>query len=399
MLPDLQLVTEPNDFWKALSRCLIGSGYKVSRSDPSAPFLSDAPPPAVYIIDLSCFSGYPQDHWDTFVFACKEQKAGCLAYSSEGPCDHTAISLLKPWADILFNPLDPSEVFSRIEALLANRRLNLQLEMAETRTKALQEELREALHSAAQIKRRLIPASWVRYKSLNYAWHFMPSKQVGGDLFNVAQLDEQTIMTYLVDVSGHGISSAMVSVAVHQGLSPHTGQIPKRQTAHPPYYEITAPAIIMKALEKEYPFERFDEFFTIVYLLLNAQNGRVRYCCAGHPPPILIRKNGQVERLSTGGTIIGLGDLFGFEEAEIQLNDGDRLYLYTDGITEHGASQGQGYGEQSLIENLSTPQPKGLEGVLDHTVGALLNFRAGLLPQDDVTLIGIEYSEPAEGAD
>jgi sigma-B regulation protein RsbU (phosphoserine phosphatase) len=397
MLPDVQLITEPNDYWEALHGCLTDSGYCVTRTETLASLLSETSPPAIYIVDLAYFKKNLEQQWDDFVKTCRQQSAACLAYSSDGPSDQMALRLLKPAAEILLDPKNPAEVRSRMETLLTIRHLALQLEIAENHTRAQQNELEEALLSAAQIQRRLIPAQRPAYKGLKYAWHFMPSKKVGGDLFNVARLDERTVMTYLVDVSGHGISSAMVSVAIHQSLSPHTGQAPKRQIERSPYYEISSPAAIMKILEDEYPFERFEEFFTITYLLLDAQQGTIRYCSAGHPPPILIRKKGQAERLTRGGTIIGLGGPVAFEEGEIRMCDGDRLYLYTDGITEHGLSTGEAFGEQRLVNCLKQPHPDGLEGILDRVVENLLGFERNKPPQDDVTLIGIEFSENAGG--
>lgn len=265
------------------------------------------------------------------------------------------------------------------------------------RLAAREQELSDALESAAHIQRSLIPRSFPVYHNLHYAWQFVPFKKVGGDLFNIAPLDEQTIMTYLLDVSGHGIASAMVSVAVHQSLSPTTGRLLKQPLGHRPFYRITSPQEVLAALDAEYPFERFEEFFSLTYLLINPHSGQVRYGNAGHPPPLLLRCNGDVERLDCGGPLVGLGHRGDGEEGEARLQEGDRLFLYTDGLTEQTDRQGDAYGEARLVATLYAQAGK----PLDRACAALLSdlrAHAGAAPaQDDQTLLGIEFTcrEPA----
>ncbi len=388
----VHLITEPNDTLETLRRYLAGSEYRVTFAAPDALLPQHNPPPAVYIVDLASFDKHPESLWETFVSHCQAQAAACLAYHSTDGTDRSRLDRLKPAAEWLFDPWNPAEITARINTLQTIRRLTRQYAEVQQRARHQQEELQEALQSAAEIQRRLIPEQYPDYQKLSYAWRFMPSRKVGGDLFNVAHLDEKTIMTYLVDVSGHGISSAMVSVAIQQSLSPHTGHIPKRQVDTPPYYTIHTPAAVMADLEREYPFERFEEFFTLIYLLIDEASGAVRYCSAGHPAPILVRSSGKIERLECGGTIIGLGNLVAFEEGEIQMRAGDRLFLYTDGVTEHGLSNGEAFGPERLEECLQSPHPDGLEGTMEHTVKCLHAFGDNREPLDDITLIGIRFS-------
>lgn len=392
MRPGVHLISEPHETCETLCLSLTESGHPIALSAPDAPFWQLDPPPAIYIVDLACFDLRPASDWAAFSTSCREQGAACLAFHSTGPADRSRLEALKPAAEWLFDPGNPEEVIARIDTLLTIQKLKREHKEICVCAQNQQEELLEALQSAAEIQRRLIPEEYPQYQHLSYAWRFMPSRKVGGDLFNVARLDEKTVMTYLVDVSGHGISSAMVSVAIQQSLSPHTGHIPKRQTSTPPHYSINTPVDVMADLERDYPFERFEEFFTLFYLLIDEANGTLRYCSAGHPAPILIRNNGQVERLTAGGTIIGLGNLVDFEEGEIRLKTGDSLFLYTDGVTEHGLSTGEAFGEQRLIDCLRTHPANGLEGTLEHTIQSVRQFGDSHEPQDDITLIGIRYS-------
>ena len=392
MRPGVQLISEPNETCETLCLSLTKSGHPVALSAPDTPFWQQGPPPAIYIVDLACFEMRPENDWSDFVTNCREQGSACLVFHSTGQTNQSCLDALKPAAEWLFDPCNFEEVAARIDTLLTIQQLKREHNEIHVCAQSQQKELLDAFQSAAEIQQRLIPEGYPQYQQLSYAWRFMPSRKVGGDLFNVARLDENTVMTYLVDVSGHGISSAMVSVAIQQTLSPRTGHIPKRQTSTPPHYTITSPADVMAGLEREFPFERFEEFFTLVYLLIDEANGKVRYCSAGHPAPVLIRSNGQIQRLTAGGTIIGLGNLVDFEEGEIRMAAGDRLFLYTDGVTEHGLSTGEAFGEQRLIDCLRAHPSTGLEGTLEHTIQSVRQFGDSHEPQDDITLIGIRYS-------
>ena len=277
------------------------------------------------------------------------------------------------------------------------RRLQDELQAVRQQLALREQELSDALQSAANIQRSLIPRRPPCFHNLHFAWCFAPSKKVGGDLFNVTPLDEGTVMTYLIDVSGHGLASAMVSVAVHQTLSPTTGNLLKRPLGYRPYYRITSPCEVLAQLDAEYPFERFEEFFTITYLLINPHTGLVRYANAGHPPPLLLRHDGVLERLDEGGPIIGLGRRGDDEKGEVQLHEGDRLFLYTDGLIDQTNERGATYGEGRFVENLYAQRESPLERACQKALAAQRAFAGPILPQDDVTLIGIEYSrqEPA----
>ena len=277
------------------------------------------------------------------------------------------------------------------------RQLQQQLLEVQAQLEERERELGEALQSAAHIQRSLIPSTPPSYYKLHFSWQFVPCKKVGGDLFYVAALDEQTIMTYLLDVSGHGLASAMVSVAVHQSLSPTTGRLLKRPLGHRPFYRIIPPKEVLAALDREYPFERFEEFFTMSYLLFNPQTGQARYANAGHPPPLLLRSDGSLERLDRGGPIIGVGRGDDFMDGECQLKEGDRLYLYTDGLIEQMDQSGQGYGEARLVAALYDCRGESIDQACQGALESQRQHAGGVPPADDVTLIGIEFSarEPA----
>ena len=126
-------------------------------------------------------------------------------------------------------------------------------------------------------------------------------------------------------------------------------------------------------------------------MLINPHTDHLRYSNGGHPPPLLLRNNGSVERLSDGGTVIGIGKLVDFEEGQNRLYPGDRLFMYTDGITEHLGTSGEVYGEQHFLEQLLDQKGKPLHETTREALIAMREFGGSTLPIDDVTLIGMEF--------
>ena len=150
-----------------------------------------------------------------------------------------------------------------------------------------QKALDEDLKAAAGIQRSLLPQGSPDADILDVAWRFMPCERIGGDIFNMVQLDETHWGIYMLDVSGHGVPSALVAVSVSQTLNSQKGLLLKKTIAAPPFQQIVSPSEVLGILDKEYPIERFDKFFTISYVVLNTEDYIFRYSNAAHPPPIL----------------------------------------------------------------------------------------------------------------
>ncbi len=316
----------------------------------------------------------------SLLFSCRGQMHDLIQHSAS--CD-----------GVLLQPDSVTELRARIAPLAGHRQRRLQLARAQRLLRERNREQEEELRSAAQIQRSLIPTSLPDIGNYRFAWCFEPYEKIGGDLFNVMQLDENTVMAYLFDVSGHGVSAAMVSVSVYQSLSLQTGRIVKRVFIAPPYYKLLSPAEVLEELEREYPFERFEKFFTISYLLMDVTTGRVRYSGAGHPPPVLVRRGGGVELLRTGGGLIGLGVGGPFAEGEVAMQGGDRLYLYSDGVIEWPNQEGELFGEERFFQRLDDLRGAALDEACRQVYASVREFAGGGVQQDDLTLLGIEFLE------
>ncbi len=294
-------------------------------------------------------------------------------------------------SDYITKPFDKGEVLARVENQLKIRRLTRELVRTNIELTDKQKRLDDDLKAAAGIQQSLFPKNIPDMKNLAIAWKFMPSYMIGGDIFNVFRLDESHVGIYMIDVSGHGVPSALITVSVSQTLNPDSGNVTKKKTSRPPGYEIISPRTVFETLDRDYPIERFDKYFTIVYLIIDTKTGSLIYSNAAHPPPIIMRSNGYSEYLDKGGTIIGMNDIVPFEEEQILLQEGDKIILYTDGIIEYQNNDGEYFGEDRLYSILNGSQKEKVETVLDRILSSINDFGKGREFQDDITLIAIEY--------
>ncbi|WP_305044705.1 PP2C family protein-serine/threonine phosphatase [Geoalkalibacter sp.] len=392
-MPEKILIAQaPGEERRRLQALIRGQGYfAVTASNVEEALRLLAEHPALLLFDTELGGVGGEIPWTELEAGCRRQDTDCLALLAPGR-SAAALRELAPWlAGTLARPVDAADLGARLKDVLTIRRLGHELSLAHQMLNKTRREFAESLRAAAQIQKNLLPRQLPRVESLQFAYRFMPCAAIGGDLFNVLRLDEDTVLVYLFDVSGHGVSSAMVGVSVHQSLSPHSGRIVKQRLDQPPYYRIPSPAQVMAALEAEFPFERFEKFFTIAYLLIDIHCGRVRYCNAGHPPPILLRADGRLDTLQVGGGLIGLSEVGPFSEGEVRLNPGDRLYLYSDGIVEHGGDGREMFGEERLLRKLGELRRRDLGTVCEKIIEALLDFGRGAPLKDDVTLLGVEY--------
>lgn len=293
-------------------------------------------------------------------------------------------------SDYITKPFDKGEVLARVRTQLEIRRLTQSLMQANHQLRERQKTLDTDLRAAAQIQQSLIPKRPPETTDFEFAWRFIPCDRIGGDIFNIHRLDESNLAIYVLDVSGHGVPSAMVTVSVSQMLLPNTGLLVNPGENRQCAAQIMPPGEVLGMLDREYPIERFDKFFTIAYLVLNTRTGHVRYSIAGHPLPALVRWDGQLELLGSGGTVIGMGGLLSFEEGEATMQWGDRLYLYTDGLVEYANEEGDLYGEEKLFEKLVETRNENLNHACNLVVDSVTDHAGGARMQDDVTLLALE---------
>lgn len=295
--------------------------------------------------------------------------------------------------DYITKPFNRQEVLARVALQLKIRRLSQEILEANRNLQEKQKRLDEDLRAAGGIQQTLLPQKLPVMDEFVLAWKFLPSDVIGGDIFNIYRLDNHTLAVYMIDVSGHGVPSALITVSVSQALQPHDDGILKKRTRKPPYYRIQRPQTVLNFLAREYPMERFGKIFTVIYAVLDLQKGQLVYSSAGHPPPLLLHPDGSLELLEKGGPIIGLDAKIPFEEGQVRLRFGDVLVFYTDGIVEFQNEEGHFYGTERFYRLLKSLQNRPIGELLDEVIGDLLAFGGDSKPRDDVSILGMEYKK------
>lgn len=275
---------------------------------------------------------------------------------------------------------DMGEFLARIQMQLKIRALAKEIQEKNEKLIEKQQILDEDLRTAATIQRSLLPSKDKYGSFVDIAWRCQPCQLIGGDIFNVIPQRDGSLAFYILDVSGHGVTSAMITVSVSQVLHQYTHDVDR----------VLFPGMILKILNKEFPLERFDKFFTIFYMIIN-QNGNVYYSNAAHPMPILLRPNQSYELLEERGGIIGWSHTAPFEEGWVTLNPGDKLILYTDGVTEFQNAQGIFFGEERFYALLEQIKHKSIDELVENVLQELQNFGKDVIPRDDLSLLAIEF--------
>jgi sigma-B regulation protein RsbU (phosphoserine phosphatase) len=305
--------------------------------------------------------------------------------------------------DFLVKPVGPDEL--RVKVRAGERVLNLQQGLAHKNVELarINQQLQSShklieddLKAAAWMQQRLLPPPALEANGLRCHWRFEPSGYVAGDIFNFYAMDDREVGFYLLDVSGHGVPAAMLSVTLSMILTADATRDSPLRHFNPATQlsEVLSPREAIRELNRRFQ-SKDDQYFTMIYGLFDTRSSILRMAQAGHPGPVLFGDNCQPEILGAGGMPVGLWNEIDFDCFEVPVREGDRLLLYSDGVTECINGKGEAFGEQRLLAYLAgayQPLDKLLEGLL----GEIRNWRDGAESGDDVSLLAIERNaDPA----
>jgi phosphoserine phosphatase RsbU/P len=250
------------------------------------------------------------------------------------------------------------------------RRLREKKQRDERQTEWLIRESEEA----RDIQQRLLPAEMPRVKGCDIQATWQPANDVGGDYFDAIHLRDTRAAFCIADVSGHGLPAAL--------LMSNT-QATVRAFAH----TTENPADICSQLNRVVSENMSaGKFITMFYGVLDTERHTLRYTNAGHIPPVLIRSNGSIARLHEGGVVLGIFPDAHYEEMEIPFEPGDRLVLFTDGITEASTTGLEEFGIDRLTNLMTVHHDGPASRLLGAIMSSVAEFTAQGL-QDDATLM------------
>lgn len=236
-----------------------------------------------------------------------------------------------------------------------------------------QKQVTQQMDEALAYVTSLLPADLKSPMKTN--WQFLPSSTLGGDSFGYHWIDDDHFAIYLLDVCGHGVGSALLSVSAMNIL--------RTQTL--PAADFLDPAGVLSALNKTFPMEENNGmYFTIWYGVLQVSTGRLRYSAAGHPPAVIVRPDQEIETLGAPALPIGCYDDATFAVRESTFTAGAHLYVFSDGIYEVRLPDDSMGTYDDFIQKL-----KDAPSVSD-IIAKVREIQADPLFDDDVSVLRIE---------
>ncbi|HET7207720.1 MAG TPA: SpoIIE family protein phosphatase [Terriglobales bacterium] len=250
----------------------------------------------------------------------------------------------------------------------------------------VQRQRAEELQDAREIQQNLLPRELPAIAGFDLAAMTRPLRFVGGDYYNVVQIDSRRTALCIADVAGKGLPAALLMSSLQAALTPLV-----RQKLEPQELCNRLNRILCEVT----PTGKFVSFF---YGVLDNIDRRLTYCNAGHNPPLLVRADGQAEELEAAGAVLGQFPYWRYEQSGVQMNHGDTLAMFTDGLVEVCDGKEEPFGEMKIIhiarENLNSSARQ--------TIGALLaaaSQHCGEQFQDDSSLIVLKAVATGAGVE
>ena len=308
----------------------------------------------------------------------------------------TVLRNYKKDGTLFWNELTISPIFDENKDI--THFVGLQNDITERKTsqeklEAAYRTIKNDFYAAAQIQRDLLPNVKYVIPGLSFKWLFIPSVEVSGDIFNYFQLDENITAFYLLDVSGHGIPAAMMSVTLSRMISPYQKPESLLRILNPVTnkYIITPPAEVISHLNSIYQSELDSiSYFTMIYGVIDFGKNKITFCQAGHPSPMLLTSGGEVKSVGTSGFPVGMLPDMNYENQEFDFIKGDKLFIYSDGVTECSNNQGILFSEELFIKTISENRNKQMEEIIENLKINLKNWKSGDDFEDDITILAIE---------
>ncbi len=237
----------------------------------------------------------------------------------------------------------------------------------------------QELRLAYLLQQSLLPRPTMTLAFVEAAATSRPCRSIGGDFFDYPRQASPAFSFALGDVAGKGPPAALLS-AMMQGMFAFAS---KGQFAEGPASIITTinQALCLHALEVQ---------FVTLFLGVISEDGRLTYCNAGHCPPVIVSATG-VQRLECGGPVCGLFDAARYEQAEVSLDSGDAVVVYSDGVTEAVDAAEEEFGESRLLDAIAQAGTGNAQALVDAVIDAVQRHTAGTAQNDDVTLMAIRY--------
>ena len=298
--------------------------------------------------------------------------------------------------DFVSKPFDREEL--RVRLLAGERVVNLEhaLSQQNAQLREAGDRIRHDLDAAAQVQRAMLPRQNIVTARARTAWAYEPTDQLAGDALGFHLVDDRYLAAYVIDVSGHGVPAALLSVTAMHYLEPQLehASLLRDMACSGGMGSVQRPSVVAGELNRRFSFDNSDHrFLTMILCVLDTFDGRLTVACAGHPMPIILRGQKVVPVPDIGGPPIAVLDNTRYDDVSVQLEPGDRVYLFSDGIIEQAGPAGREemFGQDRFVDLLLDNSAKDLSQVVTQGMDALAGWAGGRRFADDVSLVALEW--------
>jgi sigma-B regulation protein RsbU (phosphoserine phosphatase) len=259
---------------------------------------------------------------------------------------------------------------------------NARLTAAIAQEVAQRERINREIEIAREVQERLFPQVLAPIAGLDYCGKCRPALGVGGDYYDFLALAGGKLGIAIGDVSGKGISAALMMASLQASLRGQAMMSPDL-------------AQLMANVNRlVYEASATNRYATFFYAQYDPAKRGLDYVNAGHNPPLLLKPGGKTERLEKGGTVVGLLADFAYEHGSIQLESGDTLFAYTDGISEAMNASDEEWGEERMLEAIKRCNGYSATLMIERVMAEADKFASGAPQYDDMTLIVVRAVSP-----
>jgi sigma-B regulation protein RsbU (phosphoserine phosphatase) len=246
--------------------------------------------------------------------------------------------------------------------------------------------IQRELEIAKDVQRQFFPVSVPQVGGYQLAGRCIPAREVSGDFFDYLQRSPHTLDVLVGDISGKGISAALLMASIQSASRAQPPCVSENGYVNPRQL-----ASLVNVLNRHlFAITPPEKFATLFYMRLLTEKHILQFCNAGHEAPCLFKPDGTVVRMSQGGTILGAFPESSFETMELDMQPGDMMAIFTDGLTDAINLNGDEYGEDRLTDLLSEMRNEDPEAILDRVMAETKAWFRGVSQHDDMTLVVVK---------
>ncbi len=272
-------------------------------------------------------------------------------------------------------PREAATLLGYVFVVIVVNQLGAQRKRLAELTVKQRDELAEEIQLAAEVQQKILPRSIPTVPGFEFAARMYPAKIVAGDYYGFLQLPDEEIGLVIADVSGKGVAAGLLMPSIEVALRMEAPRFPGTNDLLVSFNNIV------------HQITGEDQFISLFYGKLRPETRSLKYTNAGHNPPLLIRGCQDPILLDKGGPVLGVLPGSGYESGQINLQTGDVLVLFTDGVVEAQNPAGEEYSAKRLARIVSSNLQQSPGEVIETIHASIVQFRETTVLADDLTLV------------